>query len=78
MKITVEFLEEQGMDSVTDYCRYLMEHWDYPCPYHPDEKIEVYRGDMLCYTVSSIKWGASMKPNPRGGFIKYNAPRIAL
>lgn len=61
MKITFDDLERWGYDSVTDYCRHLVE-------YAPEsgqdlkDKIEVYRGDMLCLTVQSIEEGAKLEP----------------
>lgn len=44
MRIDFKYLEDQRYDSVTDYCRVLVEG-EYP------ETLEVYRGDMLCLTV---------------------------
>lgn len=70
MKITFNDLERWGYDSVTDYCRHLVE-------YAPEsgqdlkESVEVYRGEMLCLTVRSIEEGAKLQPSSRG-FVKYN------
>jgi hypothetical protein len=74
MKIQVSELERMGYDSVTDYCRYLMEVWDYPCPWTPDEPIEVYRGEVLVLTGSSIRYCSTIEPNDVG-FRKYRKHR---
>ena len=58
MKITFDWLEEHGYESVTDYCRELMKD---PGPWLGD-KIEVYRGNMLCLTVTDIKAAAKLIP----------------
>jgi hypothetical protein len=39
-----------------DYCRKLIAQG-----VDPAEPLEVYRGDMLAYTVSSIGWGATKR-----------------
>lgn len=39
-----------------DYCRKLMKEG-----VNPKEPLEVFRGEMLAYTVSTIGWGATMK-----------------
>lgn len=69
MKITFDWLEEHDYPSVTDYCRDLVKTRDFP------ETLEVYRGDMLCLTVTDIKAAAKLRPAIEKGFVKYNAPR---
>lgn len=66
MKITFDELEKMGYESVTDYCRYLVDNWDVYCSFSKKDKIEVYRGEMLCLTVSSIEEGAKIEPTSRG------------
>jgi len=50
-----------------DYCRKVLAEGA-----NPDESLEVYRGEQLAYTVSSIGWGAtkSIKED------KYHSPHI--
>lgn len=73
MKITFDDLERWGYASVTDYCRDLV-------TYAPEsgqdlkEQIEVYRGEMLCLTVSSITYGAGIEPTS-SGWQKYTGKR---
>lgn len=59
IKITFDLLEAEGCESVTDYCRKIIEEdeWDYT-----DSTIEVYRGDMLCLTVTDIHEAAKLEP----------------
>lgn len=57
IKVTFKELEDMKFASVTDYCRMLMEEG-----YEANTIVEVYRGDMLCLTVSSIKEGAKLEP----------------
>jgi len=38
-----------------DYCRRLVNHGQYP-----DEALEVYRGDVLCYTIGSFIEGSRL------------------
>lgn len=70
VKITFDDLERWGYPSVTDYCRHLV-------AYAPEsgqdlkDKIEIYRGDMLCLTVTDIVEAAKIMPTDRG-FKKYD------
>lgn len=74
MKITFNELEDRGFDSVTDYCRELMKD---PGPWLGD-KIEVYRGEMLCLTVTDIPAAARLEPRSTGGFKLYKRSRTRL
>lgn len=69
MKITFDFLEEQGFEGVCDYCRFLIKNANYPL----DDKIEVYRGDMLCLTVTDIYAASKLtvKESPTPHFDEY-------
>jgi hypothetical protein len=73
LKITFAQLEKMGFESVTDYCRALMKEPD-PYGVFPETKIEVYRGDMLCLTVSSVEYGATQEPRS-DGWQKYTGKR---
>ena len=68
MKIQLEALEKAGYTSATDYCRFLMDEYNYGggVDYDPRESLEVYRGAVLAYTVSSIEYGATIEPGERG------------
>ena len=73
MKITFKDLEDSNCTSVTDYCRLLVSEnkRDYS-----DEKILVFRNDMLCLTVNNIYKAAKLEP-AQVGFRKYT-PRSSL
>jgi len=58
VKTTFKELEELGCQSVTDYCRLMMNQ----SVLFANASVEVYRGDMLCLTVSSVKEGAKIQP----------------
>ena len=73
LKVTFKGLEKMGFESVTDYCRALMKEPD-PYGIFPETKVEVYRDNMLCLTVSSVAYGAGIEPTGRG-FQKYTAKR---
>lgn len=50
-----------GMEPVNhspgfDYCRKLIKDG-----VDPNERLDIYRGDALAYTITSIGWGATMK-----------------
>ena len=65
-KVTWKDLEESGYASVTDYCRYLIKN-------HPEDlpsRIEIYRGEMLCMTVTDVTLAAKLEPATYG-FQKY-------
>lgn len=62
MKVTFNWLEENDYDSVTDYCRDLVRFHKNDPDYLKNETIEVYRGDMLCLTVSDIEKAATLQP----------------
>lgn len=75
MRITFDWLEAEGYPSVTDFCRDLVKD-------HQDEEItsiEVYRGDMLCLTVTDIRKAATLQPTDNGWRIvkKDRARRVA-
>lgn len=59
MKITFKDLEDKNCESVTDYCRLLISEnkEDYS-----NQTIEVYRGDMLCLTVTDIIAASKIMP----------------
>jgi hypothetical protein len=73
MKITFDWLEEHEFASVTDYCRALVKQ-------DPGsllgDKIEVYRGDMLCLTVTDINVAAGLEP-ASSGWQKYTGKRLS-
>src|SRR6185436_17052378 len=59
-------LEEAGYASVTDYCRYLVAN-------HPTDlpnRLEIYRGEMLCMTVTDVTIAATLEPSS-DGWTKY-------
>lgn len=58
---TFEALERNKHASVTDYCRFLMK---INAERYQDMAVEVYRGDMMCLVVKSVKEGAALYPNP--------------
>lgn len=76
MKITFKDLEDLKCPSVTDYCRLLVKENDEWCmgggpgklrgePELPST-IEVYRGDMLCLTVTDVRKAATIMPTGIG------------
>lgn len=66
LRITFKELEDLGCSSITDYCRLLMNQ----SVRFADASVEVYRGDMLCLTVTNIAEGAKLEPTGVG-FAKY-------
>lgn len=67
LKMDWKDLEKMGYDSVTDYCRYLVE----ADPENLPGRIEMYRGEMLCLSVFDVKEASELEPRGRGGFQKY-------
>lgn len=68
-KITFEDLEKAGYASVTDYCRYLVKkEKDIP------DRIEIYRGEMLCLSVNNVSLAATIEPTS-SGWKKYTDSR---
>lgn len=65
INITFDWLKHHGYESVTDYCRDLVKTGDY------NKKIAVWRGDMLCLTVTDVYAASKLVPNPEGGWSKY-------
>lgn len=57
MIITTDWLEDNDYNSVTDFCRYLVTTGI------KDGSIEVYRNEVISYTVSSIYTAAKFKPD---------------
>lgn len=55
--ITFDSLEEQGYESVTDFCRYLVSTGGK----FEGIKVQVWRGEMLCLTVSDIYEAAKLQ-----------------
>lgn len=53
-----EALKEAEMESVTDFCRWLIEK-DLEVE---DSLVEVYRGEMLCLIVNDIRAAAEVEP----------------
>lgn len=79
---TYEGKEPKHHSPALDYCRKLLKEG-----IDPKEPLEVYRGEMLAYTISSISWGATKKihENDREGpFIRkykenpFKLSRIAI
>lgn len=68
MKITFDYLEKNGFASVTDLCRKLVKDGS------PFETIEVYRGDMLCLTVTDVEKASRLMPGS-SGWKTYNRTR---
>lgn len=60
VKTTWDELEELGYASVTDYCRFLVKQGK-----KLPDRIEVYRGDMLCITVPDVAEAAKIEPTGR-------------
>lgn len=68
-KMTWDELEALGYTSVTDYCRFLIKgKKEIP------DRIEVYRGEMLCISVNNVKLAATLEPTGRG-WQKYTGRR---
>lgn len=67
IKTNWKWLEDNGYPSVTDFCRYAVGSGVYPL----NTSVEVYRGEMLCLTVSSLEYGAKYMPTGIG-FEKYD------
>lgn len=65
LKTTWDELKEKGFPSVTDYCRFLIKQGT-----ELPNRIEVYRGDMLCMTVTDVSEVAKLEPNGVD-FVKY-------
>lgn len=69
-KTTWDELEKMGYPSVTDYCRFLVKEGK-PLP----GRIEVYRGEMLCFSVFDVAESAKLQPSGTSqGFVAYNPP----
>lgn len=62
-------LEALGYVSVTDYCRELIK-LKKPLP----DRIEIYRGEMLCMTVTDVAEAAKIMPT-NTGFKKYDSTK---
>lgn len=62
IEITFKDLEEQGYESVTDFCRYLISTGGK----FENTKIHVYRGDMLCLIVNDIEKASKLRPTTEG------------
>lgn len=69
LKTTWKELEDLGYTSVTDYCRMLIAEKK-PIP----DRIEIYRGEMLCMTVTSVTEAAKIEPSSKG-WRKYRPTR---
>lgn len=68
-KTTWDELESLGYASVTDYCRDLVKDPKTPLP----DRIEIYRGEMLCMTVTNVLEASKVQPSGIG-FVPYNPP----
>lgn len=66
IKLQIEDLNNQ---SVTDYCRQLVKD-----QFHPETRVEVYRGDMLCLIVTNIEEAAKIMPKD-GRWVKFDPKR---
>lgn len=66
LKIDFEELERCGYASITDYCRFLIAQGG-----KLPERIEVYRGEMLCLVVSDVALAATLEPTGTG-WTKYS------
>lgn len=67
LKITWDELEKLGYASVTDYCRVLVK---FKKGKKLPDRIEIYRGEMLCMTVTDVSEAAKLEPTGTG-FTKY-------
>lgn len=67
LKITWDELEKLGYASVTDYCRVLVK---FKKGKKLPDRIEIYRGEMLCMTVTDVAEAAKLEPDAVG-FRKY-------
>lgn len=76
LRTTWDELEAAGYVSVTDYCRFLVKQPD-PLP----NRIEVYRGEMLCMTVTDVAEAAKLmvKEDKNTGpiFVKYKDTKMS-
>lgn len=71
LKMDFKDLEEGGYTSITDYCRDIVkEGKDLP------DRIEVYKGEMLCLTVSDVGLAATLQPTSRG-WKKYTSRKVS-
>lgn len=69
LKITWDELEKLGYPSVTDYCRVLVKKGK-----KLPDRIEIYRGEMLCMTVTDVAEAAKIMPTG-SGFISYDSTK---
>lgn len=60
VKTTWDEMESLGCEYAGAYCRLLMKQ----SVLFADARLEVYRGDMLCMTFSTIAENAKLRPNP--------------
>lgn len=71
MKVQLDDIPKNTDTPILTYCRHLMNKG-----FDPSTKLEVYRGDILAITVSSIKFGSNItvKENKDVGphFIPYS------
>ncbi len=74
MRSSIKELESLGYKSATDYCRDLIAEGTVD----PKEPLEVWRGEIISYTISSIEEGAKIcfKENPSPHFEKYYPPDV--
>lgn len=66
IRLSFKDLEDEGYPSVTDYCRDLVKNFGYQEGTIDNCKIEVYRGEMLCLTVTDIRKAATIQPDDNG------------
>lgn len=60
--ITFDSLEQQGYESVTDFCRYLVSTGGK----FQNVEVHVYRGEMLCLIVKDVYEAAKLRPTGTG------------
>lgn len=74
MKIDFKYLEDNGYNSVTDYCRVLVKQEDFP------KTIYIYRDEMLCLTVDTEKAALLDVKEGKGEgpiFVKYKDKKMS-
>jgi hypothetical protein len=69
LKTTWQELEDAGYASVTDYCRFLVKQ-----KRKLPDRIEIYRDEVMCMTVTNVKEAAKFEPKS-DGWRKYASTR---
>ena len=71
--VQVDYLEDHGFESATDYARFLMR-------LNPERygkmKLKTYRGEMLCLTFSSVKYASTITATNEQGWKPYRGKKL--